>query len=182
MALAISLKGVNDTADPIRALWEEVARLESRPSMAALNYPPHLTLAVYDDVPPVQVRDALREAFAGRSALRLTFTRLRFFDDPLVLWAEPLPSADLTSAHAKVHALIDPRHCHPHYRPGAWVPHCTLGTQILLKYREEALALATHSIPTFEVVFDVADCVSFAPVAVMAEQPLCRPGRPHASS
>jgi 2'-5' RNA ligase len=122
MALAISLKGVNDTADPIRALWEEVARFESRPSMAALNYPPHLTLAVYDDVPPVQVRDALREAFAGRSALRLTFTRLRFFDDPLVLWAEPLPSADLTSAHAKVHALIDPRHCHPHYRPGAWVP------------------------------------------------------------
>jgi 2'-5' RNA ligase len=176
MAFAISLKAVNDPAGPIRALWQEVARFESRPSMAALGYPPHLTLAVYDNVPPVEASDVLREAFAGRSALRLTFTRMRFFADPLVLWAEPSPSADLTSAHARVHACIDPRLCHPHYRPGAWVPHCTLGTQILLKYRAEAVAFAARPIPIFEVVFNVADCVSFAPVVVMAEQPLDRLG------
>ncbi|WP_262272072.1 2'-5' RNA ligase family protein [Microvirga yunnanensis] len=176
MAFAISLKAVNDAADPIRALWKEVARFESRASMGALGYPPHLTLAVYDKIPPVQASDVLREAFAGMPVLRLTFTRLRFFDDPLVLWAEPSPSADLTSAHARVHACIDPRFCHPHYRSGAWVPHCTLGTQILLKYRAEALALAARPISAFEVVFDVADCVSFAPVVVMAEQPLARPG------
>jgi 2'-5' RNA ligase len=133
-------------------------------------------LAVYDNIPPVQVSDVLREAFAGRPALRLTFKRLRFFDDPLVLWVEPSPSADLTSAHARVHACIDPRLCHPHYRPGAWVPHCTLGTQILAKYREEAIAFADRPILSFEVVFDVADGVSFAPVVVMAEQPLARPG------
>lgn len=175
MAYAISLKAVNDTADPIRALWQEVARLESHPSMEALGYPPHVTLAVYDDIPPIRASDVLREAFAGRPALRLTFTRLRFFDDPLVLWAESSPSADLTSAHARVHACIDPQLCHPHYRPGAWVPHCTLGTQILLKYREEALALAARPIPSFEVVFDVVDWVSFAPVVVIAEQPLDLP-------
>jgi hypothetical protein len=43
MAYAISLKAVNDTAHPIRVLWEEVAQFESRPSMVALGYPPHLT-------------------------------------------------------------------------------------------------------------------------------------------
>lgn len=176
MAFAVSLKAVNDTADPVRVLWQEIAQFESRPSMVALGYPPHLTLAVYDDIPPVQASEVLHKAFAGRPALRLIFTRLRYFDDPLVLWAEPSPSADLTSAHARVHACIDPRLCHPHYRPGSWVPHCTLGTQILLKYRAEALALAARPISAFEVVFDVADCVSFAPVAVMAEQPLARPG------
>jgi 2'-5' RNA ligase len=176
MAFAISLKAVNDTADPIRALWQEVARFESPPSMVALGYPPHLTLAVYDDIPLVQASDVLREAFAGRPALRLTFTKLHFFDDPLVLWAEPSPSADLTHAHVRVHACIDPRLCHPQYRPGVWVPHCTLGTQILLKYRAEALGFAARPIAAFEVVFDVVDCVSFAPVVVMAEQPLDRPG------
>ena len=176
MAFAISLKAVNDTAAPIRGLWDEVARFESRPSMVALGYPPHLTLAVYDDIPPVQASAALRKAFAGGPALRLTFTRLSFFDDPLVLWAEPSPSADLTSAHARVHACIDPQLCHPHYRPGAWVPHCTLGTQILAKHREGAIAFADRPIPSFEVVFDIADCVSFAPVVIMAEQPLARPG------
>ena len=176
MAFAISLKAVNDTAAPIRVLWQEVARFESRPSMVDLDYPPHLTLAVYDNHPRVQAGAVLRQAFAGRSALCLTFTRLRFFDDPLVLWAEPSPSADLTSAHARVHACIDPQLCHPHFRPGVWVPHCTLGMGILAKHREEAIALADRPIPSFEVVFDVADCVSFAPVVVVAEQPLDRPG------
>jgi 2'-5' RNA ligase len=182
MAFAISLRVVNDTTGPIRTLWEEVARFESRPSMATLNYPPHLTLAIYDDIPLVRLRAGLREAFAGTSALRLTFTRLRFFDDPLVLWAEPSLSAALATAHARVHACIDPRLCHPHYRPGAWIPHCTLGTEILAKHREEAIAFVSRPIPAFEVVFDVADCVSFPPVAVIDEQPLAWPEQPNESS
>jgi 2'-5' RNA ligase len=175
MAFAISLKAVNDTADRIRALWEEVARFESRPSMSSQDYPPHLTLAIYDNIPPVQLKAVLREAFAGTSALRLAFTRLHFFDDPLVLWADPSLSAELAAAHAMVHTCLDPRLCHPHYRPGAWVPHCTLGTEILTKDREEAIRFAARPIPAFEVVFDVADCVSFPPVAVLGEQPLARP-------
>jgi 2'-5' RNA ligase len=176
MAFAISLKAVNDTAGRIRALWEEIAQFEDCPSMASLGYPPHLTLAVYDDVPPAWVGAALRQAFAGWSAPRLTFTRLRFFDDPLALWLEPSPSADLASAHARVHACINPSLCHPHYRPGAWLPHCTLGTQIITEHREEAIAFAARPIEAFEVVFVVADWVSFAPVFVIDEQPLARPG------
>jgi 2'-5' RNA ligase len=178
MAFAISLKAVNDTTGPIRTLWEEVACFESRPSMATLNYPPHLTLAIYDDIPLARLRASLREAFTGTSALRLTFTRLCFFDDPLVLWAEPSLSAALATAHARVHACVDPRLCHLHYRPGAWVPHCTLGTEILAKHREEAIAFISRPIPAFEVIFDVADCVSFSPVAVIDEQPLAPAEQP----
>ena len=104
------------------------------------------------------------------------FTRLRVFDDdPLVLWAEPSPLGALGSAHARVHARIDPRLCHPHYRPDAWVPHCTLGTQIAAEHRNAAAALAARSIQAFEVLFDVADCVSFPPVVVIEERPLSGP-------
>jgi 2'-5' RNA ligase len=175
MAFAICLKSANATAGPIRALWEEVAHLESRPSMAALDYPPHLTLAVYDDIPPDRLRAVLSEAFAGTSPLNLTFTRLRAFDGvPLVLWADPSPSAALAGAHARVHARIDPRLCHPHYRPGAWVPHCTLASQIMPEHQAEAAAFAGRSIWAIEVVFDVADCVSFPPVVVIDERPLTR--------
>jgi 2'-5' RNA ligase len=175
MAFAISLKAANDTVGPIRTLWEELAPLESHSSMAALGYPPHLTLAVYDDIAPDRLRVVLGEAFAGTSGLRLTFTRLRFFNDPLVLWAEPSPSAALVEVHAKVHARIDPTLCHPHYRPGAWVPHCTLATEIRTECRTDAIAFAGRPIPAFEVVFDVADCVSFPPVVVIDERPLASP-------
>jgi 2'-5' RNA ligase len=175
MAFAICLKAANDTAEPIRTLWQEAARFEMRPSMASLDYPPHLTLAVYRDVAPDRLKAVLGDALAGTSALRVTFTRLRFFDDPLVLWVDPSPSAPLAHLHARVHARIDPGLCHPHYRPGAWVPHCTLATQIPSERRADAIAFAARPIPAFEVVFDTADCVSFPPVVVIDERPLASP-------
>ena len=175
MPFAITLKAANDTAGPIRALWEEVANLESRPSMAALDYPPHLTLAIYEDVSPDLLKAAFMGAFAETYQLRLTFIRLSVFEGvPLVLWAEPSPSASLASAHSRVHARIDPTLCHPHYRPGAWVPHCTLASQILPENRAKAAEFAASPIQAFEVVFDVADCVSFPPVVVIDERPLTR--------
>ena len=177
MAVAICLKAVNATAGAIRALWDEVARFESRPSMTGLGYPPHLTLAIYDGLPADALRSVLHEAFTGSPALRLAFAGLRFFEEPLVLWADPLYSPDLAGAHARVHALIDPRSCRAHYRPGAWVPHCTLGTEILAARRDDAITFARRSIRPFEVLFDVADCVSFPPVSILDEQVLTGTGR-----
>jgi 2'-5' RNA ligase len=176
MTLAIGLKAVNSTAEPIRALWDQVSLYEAIPSMIALNYPPHITLAVYEDIDPALLKMTLQSVFAESSTLRLTFTRLRFFDsDPLVLWADPSPSLELARMHAAVHTYIDPRACHPHYRPGAWVPHCTLGTQIGQDHRAAVIAFAAHPIQPFDVLFDVTDCVSFPPVSVLDEHVLPRP-------
>lgn len=175
MAFAISLKAIDSTADPIRALWGQVAAIETIPSMAALNYPPHITLAIYDDIDPERLRAVLAEAFTGASALSLTFAQLNYFDtEPLVLWAVPSPLPALNSAHEGVHARIDPSLCHPHYRPGAWVPHCTLGTKIQAERRAEAISLAALPFEPFRVTFSVADCVSFPPVTVLSEHRLAR--------
>jgi 2'-5' RNA ligase len=181
MTIAISLKAANGTADPIRALWDQVSLFEEAPSMVALNYPPHITLAIYGDVAPDLLKATLRRGFTGAPALRLTFTRLRFFDsNPLVLWADPSPSPALAEAYAAVHACIDPAQCYPRYRPGAWIPHCTLGTQIKAEHRADAIALAALSIEPFDVLFDVVDCVCFPPVAVLEEHVLMRSERDNA--
>jgi 2'-5' RNA ligase len=175
LSFAISLKAANPSAAPVRQLWDEVAQFEAAPSMAALQYAPHITLARYDDaVDQITMAEALG-ALAELPALRVTLTRLRWFDDPFVLWAEPA-HPDLREAHRRVHTRIDPELCHPHYRPAAWVPHCTLGTGILDERRTEAKAFARER-PwrPFEVLFDVADCVSFPPVRVLAERKLTSP-------
>ena len=44
--------------------------------------------------------------------------------------------------HQAIHAVIDPSLCRPYYRPGAWVPHCTLGMAIPPERRAAAEAFA----------------------------------------
>ncbi len=70
-------------------------------------------------------------AVSTEAQLRIEFRRIRWFSGPpLVLWAEPTADQVLARWHASISAIIDPAHCHPHYRPGAWTAHCTLATRI----------------------------------------------------
>src|SRR5215469_4711201 len=99
--------------------------------MVALDYPPHVTLAIYDNVSTGELRRTLRAVFGGCASIRLRFDRLAYFKRPqLVFWAAPEPSKSLRDVHAAIHGLIDPSLCREHYRPGAWAPHCTLATDI----------------------------------------------------
>lgn len=173
MPLAICIAANDRTGSAITSLWDDVARLEQRPSMRDLAYPPHVTLAVYDGLDEALLRSTLERAFSGCSPLRLTFEAVRSFEgDPLVLWAAPARSAELGALHAVIHGLIGADRCHRHYRPGVWIPHCTLGTQIRAECREAALALVERTIVPFEVVFDRADAVAFAPVTILRRQVL----------
>jgi len=141
--------------------------------MVALNYPPHVTLAIYDNISVGKLRETLRAVFGARARIRLRFDRLAYFEQPqLVFWAAPEASDPLLHAHAALHRLIHPSLCREHYRPGAWVPHCTLATDVSPNNRQQAFDLADQKIAPFDVVFDKADCVEFMSVRVLEEYAL----------
>ena len=168
MPVAININADNASARPIRALWDEVGQLEQSPSLAGLNYPPHLTLAIYDQIDEAEAADAVATVFAAEPPYHLRFSAIRWFEnDPLVLWAAPEASDRLMQVHAALHAILDPGLCRPYYRPGIWVPHCSLGTAIPTQRRDEALVFTQRQITPFEVRFDVADVVRFLPVEVV---------------
>ena len=172
MPFALSLKSVNATADAIMSLWDQVSAFEDFPSMRALNYPPHITLAIYD-APGASEQLAiatLAKAARGQAAIELCFGRIRTFDGPpLILWADPEPKTALREIHDQIHAAIDPGLCHPHYRPGSWVPHCTLAMRTRPDRNQDALAFAGAFSESLRIVFDVMDCVRLAPLQVVAE-------------
>jgi 2'-5' RNA ligase len=173
MLYAINLRADNDSAEAIRALWRRTEEIEETPSMAPLNYPPHITLALYDDIEEDVLRGAMQDTFAKQPALTVTFDCIRLFDRPSpVLWAAPKDISALLPLHGRLHSLIDPALCRPYYRPGAWVPHCTVAMQVRADRRPQALALAAEPIEPFDVVFDVGDCVSTHPVRVIGERAL----------
>lgn len=170
MAYAISIKSADPNASRLESYWDTFSALKSSPSMAALGYPPHVTLAVYDDGIEDHLRLTLRNVFVGQTPIKLKFSRLAFFDSPkFVVWAAPNSSTALQNVHAAIHRHLGSSGCRLHYQPATWAPHCTLATNVTPENRLRAMAMATAPIEPFEVSFDCADCVEFSPVRVLEE-------------
>ncbi|MDZ7873657.1 MAG: hypothetical protein U5N27_11245 [Rhizobium sp.] len=72
MRYGISLKSCNATAGKILKLWEEASAFESNSSMQELGYPPHLTLAVFEQWPK-NVRAIMAEVFSAQKTLLVAF-------------------------------------------------------------------------------------------------------------
>lgn len=174
MAYAVSIRSDNDTCEPIRLIWETCGALEASPSMEALNYAPHITLTIYDDMEVSRLLSVFDFAVCRLDRTRIRFESLSYFEDAdrIVLWAVPTLPDTIRAVQTLIHSRIDPNLCRPHYRPDSWVPHCSLATTIALSRRAEAIALANRPIEPFEVDFDVADCISFPPVRVLDERDL----------
>jgi len=168
MPLAISIKSTDETAGTIIRLWDEVSEFETVPSMQSLAYPPHISIAVYETIEPDRLVEAFETVFDLCPVLPVTFDRIKTFDaENLILWAAPRPCPGLARLAEALHTAIDPKLCAPHYRPGAWRPHCTLATAIRPEYAGAARAFARRKLEPFTVRFDAADCVDFPPVRIL---------------
>jgi hypothetical protein len=142
--------------------------------MEALQYAPHITFAVYDDIDPATLSCVVDSAFRGLGRVKLRFEKLGYFEasHAIILFAAPAVPDRLFSVHDHIHLSIDVDLCRPNYRPGKWIPHCSLALSVDLARKAQALAIVDQSIEPVEVVFDTADCVSFLPVKVLYEKAL----------
>jgi 2'-5' RNA ligase len=172
MPFAINVRSDDESAEAIRALWRRLEAFEETPSMRMLNYPPHLTLGIYADVTERELFSAVDDVRA--EVLTLRFEAFGCFTPPggLIVWAAPRVNRQLRRLHQTVHELIDADRCHPNYRPGRWVPHCTLALSIAAEHQAQVRALTEEPLPPFSVTFDVMDCTSYHPVEVLRERRL----------
>ena len=141
-ALEIFLDGEADAA--VRGLWDKLERvgLASLRTASHGRHHPHVTLAVGEHI---AVGDELLGALEALPGQRLNFPLLGVFPgDAAVLLLGAQVTAPLLDAHANVHAAIDsksgngggsdsPREVErlgELYKPGSWVPHCTLAMRL----------------------------------------------------
>lgn len=170
MAGAINIKSINASARNILNLWDDVSGLEEMPSMAGLNYPPHFTFAIYDEIEVDVLRNATKEVFENLSSVFIIFDKIAYFDvEELVLWASPKDKSELLELHKAIHAIIPQELCREYYRPNVWVPHCTLGFKVRPECKDAALKMVGDMALPFEVEFNYADCVEFLPVRILEE-------------
>jgi len=175
LSYAITLRLDAPGGRRIERLWEELARRGISDSMQRLGYRPHVTLGVYEAVAPEVVVPLLGELAEKCLPLAADFTGLRSFPGTApVLWAAPAPSTDLTAAHALLHEMVG-ADCHDHYRPGSWIPHCTLAQDLDGDRLRAALSALQPLWEDFSARFDGIDLVAFSPVEILWESGTASP-------
>lgn len=171
MPFGINIRASGGAA-PYWTLVDRVAALEAEPTVRALAYPPHITLAKYDDADAREI-GAVVDALAETPSLTLTFYRLGSFDPGfLILWAAPKPEQALLDLHARAHTIIDPSRCKRPYRPGHWTPHCSIALRIADDRRADADRLLAANFTPFTLTFDVVDGVASPPITILEERAL----------
>jgi 2'-5' RNA ligase len=161
VALAVCLLFDAHGEAAVRRLWR---RLEEHGVPTLLTHThgrhvPHLSYAVLRSYDADQVADALaRLPSAGPVSLNLdAFGMFRRSRTSLV----PSPTRDLARRHERVVEAVESTgaELHRHYRPGVWVPHCTLAPRTTL-----------DRLPTIgAVVFDMLPLVATADRAALIE-------------
>lgn len=164
MAFAVSLLFNPEMADAISDRWIQLAEAGVSSSMLDLRYPPHVTLAVYEELAEDTVIAALDSVLDNIGQISVTLTDFSTFGAGSgVCYAALASSLDLMRLHAATVAAIGET-CRPHYQTGRWTPHCTLATGMTDAELGQAKDLLGADWRSLTGVFKTAALVEFVPV------------------
>jgi len=167
MAFAVTLLFRAEIADAISVRWKQLADAGLSSSMLDLGYPPHVTLAVYDELAVDAAVASLDRVFDKVGQMTVTLTDFSTFGAGSgVCYAALAPSPDLMQLHATIVSAVG-EICKPHYETGSWTPHCTLATGMTDVGMDRAKDLLERDWRLLSGVFETAGLVEFVPVVVI---------------
>jgi 2'-5' RNA ligase len=161
MALAVCLLFDAHSEQVLRRLWQ---RLEADGVPTLLSHThgrhvPHLSYAVLRSFDLEKVADAI-DLLPDEGPMTLHFDAIGMFRRSRT-WLVPAVTADIARRQERVVEAVESTGAdlHRHYRPGVWVPHCTLAPRTTLE-RLPTVAAA---------VFDVLPLVTTADRATLID-------------
>src|SRR5437773_538706 len=126
MPYALELGLDDHAAAVVRRLWHDLED-EGIVHMARSGARPHVSVGIWDSLDR-DAAEAELTRFAGEAApVPITLASVGFFPQVAVFLA-PTVTSELLALQAGLHARFSRVGAAPweHYRPGGWVPHCTL--------------------------------------------------------
>jgi 2'-5' RNA ligase len=172
MPYAIELALDPTSADAIRRAWRELHDAGIT-WMARSGARPHVTLGIWNTLDRDGAESELTRFAAATSPVRLTLTSVGLFPAVAVFLA-PTVTAELLDLHAGFHRRFGRLggESWEHYRPGAWVPHCTLATDLEPGQFGSALAIAGRIPLPLECRLVEVGIVEFRPVKQLVSRVL----------
>src|SRR5262249_51393762 len=172
MPYAIELALDPESAAVVRRVWRElaVAGIEYMEASAAR---PHVSLGIWDALDRDHAQAELTRFAAETSPVRVSFASVGLFPRVAVFLA-PTVTADLLELHAGFHRRFAHLGEAPwvHYAVGAWVPHCTLATDLGPDRFGDALAIAGRVPLPLEARLVEVGIVEFRPVKQLSSYAL----------
>ena len=178
MPYAIELALDAAAAAAIRRLWGELEAVGIT-YMARSGARPHVSLGIWETLDRAAFEAELA-AFATETApLPITFASVGLFPSVAVFLA-PTPTSALLDLHVGFHRRLGQHGEAPwdHYRPGVWVPHCTLAMDLANDQFGTALEIARRAPLPLECLLVEVGIVEFRPVKHLFSYHL--DGRQHA--
>lgn len=162
MDLAVILTFDEATTATLRALQKRIREVRAAPP-AEGSVPPHVTLGgvtgVEDDTLPALLAEVTRVADSV-APLPAHFPTIGAFPgDAAVLFLAPVVRTDLMTAHQRIDRLLAATggDVLALYRPGKWVPHCTLAMDLTTADLGAAIgALTDGALPLSGTMTDLA--------------------------
>jgi 2'-5' RNA ligase len=172
MPYAIELALDPESAAVVRRAWHELANAGIE-YMAASGARPHVSLGIWESLDRERAEAEVARFAAETSPVRVSFASVGLFPRVAVFLA-PTVTADLLELHAGFHRRLARFGAAPwaHYRPGVWVPHCTLAMDLGPDRFGDALAIADRVPLPLECRLVEVGIVEFRPVKQLVSHAL----------
>ena len=148
MPYAIQIFFDNRIEQVIQTIWQEQAESSIAPYLGTSGNRPHISLSLCEELDRVSCQVKLEAWAAGVKSLPVSFQQLGIFPAPgAVVFTGPVVTPELLALQREVDGLLDGCCVWPefdYYRPGHWIPHCTLAMEFDDSQLPRALEIAGH--------------------------------------
>ncbi len=169
-ALTAPMKG--NGASIVHRMWQVLAECGLADDILALNYHPHVTLAVVDrEISVPKLLDVVSDVCdRQRNVIPISLHGFLTFPGPATaICVAPTVSHELTMLHRRTIAALGQENVRDHYRENVWVPHVTLtkaiGTRSQLTACLEVLLPIWQST---EAELSSIEVIRFRPIELIA--------------
>lgn len=140
-----------ETQSALTKTWALLADAGLPDTMVRLDYPPHMTFLMADQADMAMMRTALAYYCDQNHPVEIEFSSIGIFlGRRTSVFASPVIHPELLSLHDSFWRSVLPcvQRPDPVYRPGAWVPHVTIGFNLDPAQAAQAVQILTrHSLP-----------------------------------
>jgi 2'-5' RNA ligase len=179
MGFAVEANLDPGAAARVRALWDDLARRGITSEMPEMGADPHVSLAVFDEVDPKALGPVLDSFARGREPLELRLASVGSFPTAEgVVYLAPVVTPALLEWHADLDRRLERlgARAWDYYRPGSWVPHCTVALSLDPDGVAEAVRVTRESGVFGPAALDEIALVEFRPVRRLFARPVGRSG------